>query len=122
MTSKRLLVVDDEAEVCRLICETAEELGFEAVSAGSRAAFEKACKTFQPTVIFIDVVMPDVDGITLVRDLALQGSDARVVVISGYGERYIRNAVQIGSALGLADISGLAKPFGHDELSAALQG
>ncbi len=121
MAFKRLLVVDDDAEICRLIQDAAEERGFDVVTTDQWAEFQTACDEFQPTVIIIDVVMPDVDGITLVRELAARKSTARIVVISGFGERYIRNAVQIGSALGLEDIRALAKPFSHDALCAVLE-
>ncbi|MEX1146859.1 MAG: response regulator [Sphingomonadales bacterium] len=121
-TSRRLLVIDDELGIRDYIRTVAEARGYDVVLVEKQAAFEQACRTFKPTVIFIDVVMPDVDGIMLVRNLAAEGVRARVVVMSGFGERYIRNTVQIGSALGIEDIRGMAKPFNYRELCDALDG
>lgn len=64
--------------------------------------------------------MPNIDGIELVKYLAQAGCDARVLVISGYTERYLDNTRTLGEAFGLASITAMRKPIELTQLEAFL--
>jgi CheY-like chemotaxis protein len=122
MSDKRLLVVDDEPEIGEFIREVAEEMGYEVVVTQAASAFKKACDTFGPTVIMVDIVMPEIDGIELLRYLAEKGCEARVLVMSGYSEKYLNSAEKLSGAYGLRTIDRLTKPIRLAQLRKALGG
>lgn len=118
----RLLVIDDQAEVCDSIQVLAQRHGFEVVTAQRPREFHIAVETFAPNVIMIDIVMPEMDGVEILKQLAARGCDARIIMMTGYNDSYLHKAVDLGHGLGLASVSSLHKPFGADTLYAALAG
>lgn len=106
----KLLVIDDEPDIARYIGFVAEELGYEVRVTTDPDAFKRSYEEIKPTVIVLDVVMPEVDGIELVKFLAQRHCDARILVISGYAERYLDNTKTLGEAFGLQSITAMAKP------------
>jgi len=109
-TLGRLLVIDDEPDIASFIGQVAEELGYEVRVTTDPEAFKRGYEDFRPTVIVLDVVMPEVDGIELVKFLAQRNCSARILVISGYAERYLDNTKTLGEAFGLQSITAMAKP------------
>lgn len=120
MTEKRLLVIDDEPAFGAFVREVAEGEGF-AVEVTTRAdEFKQALITFRPTLVALDVVMPDVEGIELLRYLADCNWVGPVLVISGYNPDYLRLAKALGGSRGLPLVITLAKPIHAKELRSAL--
>ena len=119
--TRKLLIMDDEPEIRDLVREIAEEAGYEVREVASEIEFKRELEEFQPDMIVLDVVMPDIDGITLIRYLAETMNQARVIIISGYGKDYVSNAQQIGIEYGLMDVQGLIKPFPLSALRSALK-
>ena len=122
MTAKRLLVVDDEPGFRELVRNVAVELGFAVEETSDAAAFKRVHDAFAPTVVVVDIVMPDVDGTELVRWLAERRSTARVVVVTGYDPKYAELPAKLGDALGLRSSLSLTKPVTLADLRAALEG
>jgi DNA-binding response OmpR family regulator len=121
MTGKRLLIVDDEADFGATVRRAAEKLGYEVEVTTRARDFKDVYNRFDPTVVILDIVMPDVDGIELVEWLASVRSGARIIIISGYTPIYAKLAVTLGEAKGLLSISRLAKPVSLAALTEALQ-
>jgi len=111
MNEKRLLVIDDERDIGEFIRTVAEEMGYAVTVTSSAEAFQKAYKSFCPTHIMLDIVMPDIDGIELLRYLAASGCQAKVLVMSGYSEKYLDSAQKLSDAYGLRNIDRLTKPI-----------
>ena len=65
MSSKRLLIVDDEPEFGKFVRKVAEEMEFEVRVTTRAPDFKEAYVAFDPTVIVLDVIMPGTDGIEL---------------------------------------------------------
>ncbi len=107
----RLLIMDDENEIRQLIRQVAEDAGYEVKHAESEAEFKTLYKSFAPTFIFMDLVMPDINSMNLVRYLADIQSKSKIVVMSGYGQDYVSNVSRLASRVGLPNIIGLNKPF-----------
>ena len=122
MNSERLLVIDDEADFGTFVRRVAERLAFDVEVTTRAEEFKTAYARFDPTVIVLDVVMPDVDGIELVRWLGSQGCQARIVIISGFDPNYARAAQSMGDFAGLKSIVRLKKPVNVAELENALKG
>jgi YesN/AraC family two-component response regulator len=84
--------------------------------------FKVAYNRFDPTVVILDMVMPEMDGIELVEWLGSVRCAARIIIISGYTPIYAKLAVTLGEAKGLLSISRLTKPVSLAALTTALQG
>ncbi|HEV8330649.1 MAG TPA: EAL domain-containing response regulator [Steroidobacteraceae bacterium] len=107
----KLLVIDDQPDLCEFISEAATGLGFESLAVTEPDAFRRAVQDFQPTVVVLDLQMPGADGIELLRYLGERGSKAQVLVASGMDQRVLATAQQIGKAQGLTMLGALQKPI-----------
>ena len=119
MTEKRLLVVDDQLEMSDLVRQVAESLAYEVWMASDGKEFMRAFDNFDPTVVMLDILMPGIDGIELVRWLKDRGYGAKVFVATAFDPKYAKMAESIGAAEGL-DVSYISKPFEVADLRAAL--
>ena len=108
----RILVVDDEPDIRRLVCEILEDEGYQ-VSSAEDANTARALKTsMQPNLILLDIWMPDTDGITLLKEWVTEDTLlCPVIMMSGHGS--VEAAVE-ATRLGAYDF--LEKPFSMDQL------
>ena len=119
--ANKLLVIDDQPDLCEFISEAAAGLGFESLAVTEPDAFRRAVQEFQPTVVVLDLQMPGADGIELLRYLGERGSKAQVLVASGMDQRVLATAQQIGKAQGLTMLGALQKPILLADLEATLR-
>jgi two-component system, NtrC family, nitrogen regulation response regulator NtrX len=86
MSTGKILVVDDEADIRVLLKEILSDEGYEVdVAANAGQARASRAKT-TPDLVLLDIWMPDTDGITLLREWSATGSgDCPVVMMSGHG-------------------------------------
>ncbi|HEY3786636.1 MAG TPA: sigma-54 dependent transcriptional regulator [Steroidobacteraceae bacterium] len=86
MTVPHILVVDDEADIRGLLKEILSEEGYE-VDVAANAAQARASRARQtPDLVLLDIWMPDVDGISLLREWSVSATDGcPVVMMSGHG-------------------------------------
>ena len=117
----RLLLIDDEPSVARFLAHAAEENGYEAKITISAENFCKAYEAEEPDVIAVDLAMPGGDGIELLRYLAERGSQAIVVIVSGFDSRVLEAAMRLGEGLGLRMAGPLHKPMRVADLLAAIR-
>ena len=109
MSSKRLLVVDDEPDFREFVV-VAEGLGYHVESAANGAEFKVLFDACQPDVAVVDVVMPGIDGIELVSWLADQATNLRLIMVTGFTLHYTELAKKLGEARGLHSVTTLHKP------------
>jgi DNA-binding response OmpR family regulator len=117
----KLLLVDDEPTVGRMLFHAAEECGYHAVLATSAAGFRSQYEVEDPAVILLDLSLPGGDGIELLRFLAEANCTALILIVSGFDRRVIEAATRLGHALGLRMGRCLEKPVRVHELAAALE-
>lgn len=117
----RLLVVDDQRLFAELIAKIGEAVGFSATVTLDVPDFLKQLDLLHPSVVTIDLLMPGVDGIELLRELAVRRSTARILLISGFDERMLSSARVLGRELGLNIAGTVAKPVRAAELRALLE-
>ena len=117
----KLLVIDDQADLCEFISEAASSMGFEARAVTEPEDFRREVQEFQPTVVVLDLQMPGADGIELLRFLGERGSKAHVLVASGMDQRVLATAQQIGRSQGLNMLGALQKPIMLADLEATLR-
>jgi DNA-binding NtrC family response regulator len=86
MNTSRILVVDDESDIRRLLQEILTEEGYD-VEVAADAGQARAARARQtPDLVLLDIWMPDTDGITLLREWSTDAGDAcPVVMMSGHG-------------------------------------
>jgi two-component system, NtrC family, nitrogen regulation response regulator NtrX len=86
MSVSKILVVDDESDIRRLLQEILTEEGYE-VEVAADAGQARAARTRQrPDLVLLDIWMPDTDGITLLREWSAEPTDGcPVVIMSGHG-------------------------------------
>ncbi|MDB6106116.1 MAG: nitrogen assimilation regulatory protein NtrX [Gammaproteobacteria bacterium] len=86
MTIPHILVVDDEADIRGLLKEILSEEGYE-VDVAANAVQARASRARQtPDLVLLDIWMPDVDGISLLREWSASTTDGcPVVMMSGHG-------------------------------------
>ena len=86
MTSRHILVVDDEPDIRNLVQEILEDEGYSVATADGGEAARKARRTRRPDLILLDIWMGDIDGITLLREWSDNGGlTCPVVMMSGHG-------------------------------------
>lgn len=119
MAEKRLLVVDDRPELGEIVRRAAEGIGYDVQVTVHAHEFMRVFEEFDPTVVVLDIVMPEIDGIELVEWLYERGTDAKVFVTTAYSLHYAQMAEALGKARGL-DVSFIKKPFRIAELRDAL--
>ena len=119
-SAKRLLVIDDEPDFGTFVQTVAERMGYDVRVTTKADQFAETYETFAPTVIILDVVMPEVDGIELVQWLAQEKCKARILIVTGYNPHYADAAMRLVSADDPLDVKTLSKPISLAELRAAL--
>lgn len=117
-----LVVVDDERAFAKFVSTTAAAVGFQVTVATSAEDFRFACQQKWPSVLVMDLQMPGMDGIELIRELAQQCCTSSVVLLSGMDERVLDTAFRLGSELGLVMAGTLCKPVRAKELTQILTG
>jgi EAL domain-containing protein (putative c-di-GMP-specific phosphodiesterase class I)/CheY-like chemotaxis protein len=116
----RLLVVDDEPGVVDFVGALGRKLGYTVATTPSGTEFLRLVDTFRPTMIVMDLHLPDTDGVELLRLLVARGCKANIVLISGSDERVLATAHELGVSHGLAMCGSLSKPVVPADLQSKL--
>jgi len=117
---KRLLIIDDEPAIARLVQKVAEGCGYAVTATNDSDQFLAELVANSPDAIVLDLSLPGVDGIELLRFLATSKCRARILIFSGFDQRVLETSGRLGAARGL-DIAGtLMKPVRVAELRAAI--
>ncbi|MEC3973758.1 response regulator transcription factor [Amycolatopsis sp. H20-H5] len=115
-TPVRLLVVDDEPHIAELVATVARYEGWRAVTAGSGEAALAEAAAFGPDIVVLDLMLPDIDGFTVLDRLRAAGTAVPVVFLTAKDATADRIA---GLTRGGDDY--LVKPFSVEELMARLR-
>jgi len=112
----RVLIVDDEAVMRDSLSEWLAEAGFEPVAVESGHAALEYCARQPFDVAVVDLKMPGMDGITLLKKLHDMGKDFPIIMITAYGT--IETAVQ---AMKEGAYDYITKPFPPEKLTYMLR-
>ena len=86
MTKRHILVVDDEPDIRNLVQEILEDEGFNVKVAENAIIARQSIKNTKPDLILLDIWMPDVDGITLLKEWKNSFSqETPIIMMSGHG-------------------------------------
>ena len=111
----KILVVDDEPPIRKLLRMGLTSQGYQVLEApNGRTALELLAK--KPDLVILDLGLPDIDGLDLLRRLRHRQEDLPIVVLSSRGDEAGKVA-----ALDLGADDYVTKPFGMDELFARMR-
>ncbi|RXK55216.1 response regulator [Oleiharenicola lentus] len=112
-----VLVVDDEEPIRQVMAGFIRETGVEVVEAfdAASALVILGQRPTEPLIVFVDVVMPGMDGLTLARKLRPTLKTARIVLMSGQTSR------KSWWPADLLELTFLTKPFRHSEIMELLR-
>lgn len=116
MPQPRLLLIDDEPALAEFLANAARETGFEPVITSEDWQFREEFLANRPNMVALDLGMPGMDGIELLRFLADQDFRSPVLIVSGFDRRVLESAFRLGEALGLAMAGPLEKPVRLEQL------
>ena len=112
MISGKILVVDDEPDICKLVKEILEDEGYDVLLAENGEQARDLRNTADPDLILLDIWMPDIDGISLLKEWRNSNlTMTPVIMMSGHGN--VETAVE-ATRLGAYDY--LEKPIKLDHL------
>ena len=110
----RILLIDDEAAIRRLVRRVLEDAGHEFLEASDGEAGTRLLAEHRPELVITDLFMPGQDGIVTVRRIRKDFPGVRIIVVSG-GDSTGRIDLRGGAEL-LGATAGLRKPFAPADL------
>jgi two-component system, OmpR family, response regulator len=120
MALPRLLLIDDEPALAAFVAKAADMCGFEPVIADQDQQFRDLFRDQRPQMVALDLGMPGMDGVELLRFLADEEYREPVLIISGFDRRVLESAFRLGEALGLQMVGPLEKPARLEQLEEIL--
>ena len=115
----RLLLIDDEPALADYLADAARISGYEPVTARGEVEFQAFLKA-GPDMVAIDLGMPGMDGVELLRFLAAEKFTGPVLIISGFDRRILESAFRYGQTLGLNMTGPLEKPTRLEDIEQLL--
>lgn len=115
MTNKKVLIIDDDIDMCTLLTRFLERKGFKADMATSGSKGIAAFKENRPDVVLCDFRLGDKDGVDVLKELKEIDAEVPVIIVTGYSD--IKMAVQV-MRLGAKDY--LTKPLIPEEVLALI--
>ena len=115
-TDWKVLIIDDEKGVRRVMALTLKDAGYEVLTADSGQRGIRTCQERSPHIVITDILMPEMDGIDVLKKIKEEDPDIEVIVMTGFGE--LDNAIR---ALQLDASDYVTKPIHDDAIQVALK-
>lgn len=115
--AQRILIVDDAAFMRMMIKDILTKNGFEVIGEAQDGAqaIEKY-KELNPDLVTMDITMPEMDGITALKEIKQVNADAKIIMCSAMGQQaMVIDAIQAGAK------DFIVKPFQADRVIEAIQ-
>ena len=112
----KILIIDDDVELCELLVEFLHNEGFEAASANNGIAGLELLESEQPDLVIMDIMMPRLNGLDTLKQLRNKNINLPVIMLTARGDDVDKI---VGLELGADDY--LSKPFNPRELSARIK-
>ena len=115
MLGTKILVVDDDSNICELLRVYLEGEGYEVKTAGDGVEGVSFFKLYEPDLVLLDIMLPKKDGWQVCREIR-ESSSKPIIMITAKGEVFDK---VLGLELGADDF--VVKPFDMKELSARIK-
>ncbi len=119
--TKKLLVIDDQMGITKVVELIARQLGLNARALNNSSQATEVFIAFKPDVVMLDMIMPEKDGIDVLNEILLTGIPVKVVLTSGFSDSYLRLAEGVAKFHAIENVSILRKPFRREELVTLLK-
>jgi DNA-binding NtrC family response regulator len=116
MANGKIFVIDDEENICRSCVEALHEEGYEVGACTSAREALDRIKEDGIDLVLLDLKMPEMDGIEVLKKIRQHSQEMTVIIITGYAT--VESAV---ASLKLGAFDYVSKPFTPDELSATVR-
>ncbi len=116
---KKILIIDDQPEICQLLARAVETFGYEHQMASDGHTAIALCRSWKPDIILTDIFMPEKDGLEVIREIRKLAFGAPVIAMSGGGSAGDLDVLRTARLMGAKRV--LAKPFPMHELKTVLR-
>lgn len=106
-----LLILDDEEDIAQICALAGEKAGFQTKFTSDFFEFKTLIEEKEPDVILLDIVMPKVEGMEILQWLSNIHGKSHIIIMSGYGDKYLEPAQKYAEKSGLKFAARLQKPF-----------
>jgi YesN/AraC family two-component response regulator len=113
MEKKKILIIDDEESIRRVIRQSLEKNGYEVLDAPNGRDGLKIYHEALPDLVITDIIMPEMEGLETIMALRRGNPKVKIITISGGGAKgfnYLPTALKLGA------LRAIAKPFTQREL------
>ena len=110
------LIVDDNEAMAEVVAEIVSERGATPFICASAQVGIRAASEARFIGAFLDIIMPEQDGIEMIGELSSRDSLMPLVLMSGYHETYMRMAKEIAQGSGMPVLGVVKKPLDLDEV------
>lgn len=107
----KILIIDDEIEVCTLLRDFLELEGYESEYAINGLEGIKKFKEYRPKIVLLDIRMPGMDGIEVMKEIRKIDKDCGIIVATAIVDQKI-----VDEAIGMGATDYIIKPFDLDYL------
>jgi CheY-like chemotaxis protein len=116
----KILIIDDEQVVLEMMVQMVKREGYDVEGASNGKEALKMVQNSKPDLIITDLIMPDKEGIELIKDLRDTYDDLKILAISG-GNRHIDPMSQLKVAQFLGANASLPKPLDRQEFLSTIK-
>ena len=117
---KKITIVDDEEVVLKMLSTMIQREGFYVETAVNGKDALKIIKKNKPDLVVTDLMMPEKEGIELIKDLKALYKDIKIIAISG-GNKHFDPSIQLKSAQYLGADASFSKPLDRQEFISAIK-
>jgi DNA-binding NtrC family response regulator len=123
--ARKIVIVDDDTVTSGILAEAVRSAGYEVECTGNvadcLAIIDRADAGQGPSAVVLDIVMPQADGFDLMRALASRRCRVPLIIMTAFGDDYLKLAREFGRMWGLTVLDTFAKPLPRDRLVAHLE-
>ena len=113
---RKILVVEDEITICNVLREFLSLKGYEVYTALDGPAAIAKVKEFRPHIVLLDIIMPGMGGIQVLKEIKKVDPRAGVIMVTGVGDNELgRRALELGA------YDYITKPVNFDYLETVLR-
>ena len=113
MTKSKILIIEDEREVCNMLARILTRHGYEATAAYDGLEGLDKVKSFNPSLVLLDVFIPRIDGLQVLKRLKASPETSHIPVVMCTARALMS---EVEEAIGMGASGYIVKPFLTEEV------